>query len=548
MDEQIKTQRELEIEDLVSGLGAKPEDTKPKKEKKEKAGGGKSLKRSTKALIAGLLVIIVLAPAAFLFTKYAPAGESSVDESSGEEEKIALFEGPTVSNITQVKVDNGETYTIDFDSITPATDDVAAVRNYKVSELKDLPQDEFAISGAVDFAAALSAKELVVENPTEEDFEKYGFTNPTATIVIKADIAKADETRVSKDFTVKYGVKVATGTEIYVTSDTKGGIYRASDDAFITYNKEYYVDDTLVPSYLEDGQTAVEAKSFTVSRAGQDDLTLEKYSGGEIKNFVNTPAYQLTAPFTYTALEERATGLFSKLPGFRADGAVKVFPSAADKTEFGFDNPEAQVSIVCSNDKTYKLLVGKRHIETTEYLDDTGSSVVYDAEYNYIMLEGVDCVYQILTDNLEFSELTIDEFLYGLIFLPVMDNLKTLDVNFPNENWHTSFEGESEGIKIKLNDKVVNSENFRTFFQLLVGVNCTGNGFGETETGECLLTVDGVFKDGETFKYEFYDFGGRNVLVKKNGTAIVLANKSYVEKVAQQIKNAYSDTPVDAVL
>ena len=546
MDEHIKTQRELEIEDLVSGLDEQQTNQKPEKEKPK--GGFFSLKRSVRTLVISGAVLIFLFPAVFLFVKFSPAPESSVEESLAPEEVIALFEGPTISNITQISVNNGETYNIKFDGITPASDDNPSQRNYKIEELKNLPQDKFSINGAVDFAAALSAKKCIVENPTEEDFEKYGFNKPAATITIKADIARSDETRVPKEFTVKYGLKASTGTEIYVTSDTKDGIYIASDDAFITYKKEYYVGKSFIPAFLEDGATQITAKSFTVSREGQEDLTLESYEGEEFKNYVYTPMYRITSPFTYNALEDRATGLFGKLPGFGADSAVKVFPTSAEKAEYGLDNPSATISVTCSNDQTYKILVGKKHVVTTEYLDDNGESAVSDAEYTYVMLDGVDCVFDVLTMNLEFDVLTVDEFLYGLVFLPAMDNLKTLDINEKDTKWHTSFEGESESIKITLNDKVVNSDNFRTFFQLLVSANCSGNGHGKTETGELLLTISGVFKDGETFSYEFYEFEGRNVLIKRNGEAIVLTNKNYVEKLAQQIRNAYSDTPVNAVL
>jgi len=546
MDEHIKTQRELEIENLVSGLDEQQANKKPEKEKSKT--GFFSLKRSVRTLIAAGAVLIFLFPAAFLFVKFAPAPESSVEEVSEPDEVISLFDGPTISNITQVSVNNGETYNIKFDSITPASGDTPSQRNYKVEELKDLPQDKYSIGGAVDFAAALSAKKCVVEKPTDEDFEKYGFNKPAATITVKADIARSDETRVSKEFTLKYGLKVSSGTEIYVISDTKDGIYIASDDAFFTYKKEYYVDKGFIPTFLEDGATQITAKSFTVSRDGQDDLTLESYEGEELKNYVYTPMYQITSPFTYNALEERATGLFGKLPGFAADSAVKVFPTAAEKAEYGLDNPAARLSVTCSNEQTYKILVGKKHVVTTEYLDENGESAVNDAEYTYIMLEGVDCVFDILTMNLEFDALKVDEFLYGLIFLPAIDNLKTLDINEKDTKWHTAFEGESESIKITLNDKVVNSDNFRTFFQLLVSANCSGNGYGKTETGECLLTINGVFKDGETFSYEFYEFEGRSVLVKRNGESIVLTSKNYVEKLAKQIRNAYSDTPVNAVL
>ena len=552
MDEQTKTQRETEIENLVSGLdeqpSAKQKESKKKAKEEKPKGWFSSLKRSTKTLIVGFLVLVLLVPAAFLFTKYAPVGESLADESSEEEEVIALFEGPTVSNISQVTVDNGEVFTIKLDSVTPATDDDEAKRNYKVLELEDLPQDRFAAGGAIDFVASLSAKQLVVEAPTEEDFEKYGFTNPVITVVVTADIAKADETRIPKDFTVKYGIKAATGTEIYVTSDSKEGIYIASYDAFFTYGKEYYINRTLIPSYLDDGETQISAKSFTVSRPGQEDITVESYDGATLENYVYTPVYRLTSPFVYNALEERATGLFSKLSGFSADSVTKAFPSASDKAGYGISNPSARLNVVCDNGKTYKILVGKTHVITTEYLEDDGNSVIYDAEYTYIMLDGIDCVYEILTDSLEFGELTVDEFLYGLIFLPVMDNLKTLDINGKDAQWHTSFEGESEGIKINLNGKVVNSENFRTFFQLVVGANCTGSGYGEKETGELLLTINGVFKNGETFNYEFYDFGGKNVLVKRSGEAIVISGRNYVDKVFAQIKNAYANVPVDAVL
>ena len=305
--------------------------------------------RRALSLLAGGVVILGAALAVVWFcTK--PA-EEAVGESFAEDLKTVSVVPETITQLSKMVVINQEdTYTIVPDGDA-----------YRVEELDALPQDLTLVRYVAESTFELTTSSEIGE---VEDLNEYGLQNPVIHITLTFE--NGDQKTLYLGNTVPFD----ESSRYFSTPDSRC-VYVVKVDEHLAEGREAYVSTRVIRSDSEGGDDYFD--SLTLSGSDfPEKLVIERQDG----------VYRMTAPVSAAADEAQVTYAAVQLSGLTAQEAVAVRPSAEMLSAFGFDRPRTELEATL-NGVYYHIKVSSKNATT-----------------DYVLVEGMDVVYEVLRSNI----------------------------------------------------------------------------------------------------------------------------------------------------
>ncbi len=381
--------------------------------------------------------------------------------------------------------------------------------HHTVSGLGKIPQNDKLLSYFVDNMAALPAKELVEEHPS--DVSKYGVDKPSATV--------------SLDF--------EEGEDIVLTF----GIRKPADENFVycmANDFVFLVDYYMVSNVFADAR--VYAELVLTDKEGTPDnikivrpdlpepvelRRLNEYDDPpEGLVLENTAKYTITSPVPLDVDPAKGRSIYEKLSGLEMASCEYIEKTPEILTECGFDSPSATVTFTTD---------GKEHTLTL------GGNTA-DGGY-YAILSTAEGVFSISEKSAVWATFSLENIVSRTPISPYIYACQSIDITtktgkytFTNEDNKFSYQG-----------KPVNESDFKLLFEELINTPCD-EFFTQPTTGEAELTVRFTYSDKYSAVYgrlsdelSYLSCDGRKFVLNLNGNTVFKVNAVYVERLIDGI-------------
>lgn len=500
MSKEEKQGLPAQSDESLAGMDTFFADAPAPKQEAAKEGG---MSRNTKTLIAGAAVLLLLGGGltAVLLMQKGDGGEaslssgteSSVQSGTEEAEMISLNAG-TADTLTSVEINTGEPYTVYRK--TAATAEAAAV--YSIKDMDTLPLNANLLSTVVSNGSELFASQLVEEDAAEP--AKYGLADPISEVVMTYEdgtvfeFAVGDVSPMQKDFT-------------YVAVD--GDVYLVKSSLMSNYQKpaEFFVSSTVLEEPADEVYPIVE--SVRIEREDLDyDIYLEyAYDEKEDDSTGGTAAtHVMVEPRRAYLSVDKSADVTNGMFGLTASEIVKLYPTEADLSDAGLDEPFCTVTMKCDDGNTYHLYFGDL------YTEEDGT------ESFYMYFEGTDILYGMSKETAVWATMQPGDITSSIIFGTYVWNIATLDVKADTESFAFSGTGEDgSSYVVTKNGAACETERFRTFYHFLLSIYGEELYLGELPAGEPEVAIHLTTQDGaEDYTVDFYRLDGLNAVVAVN--------------------------------
>lgn len=514
-EKQSMQEREDELEAGMDTFFAEPS---PKQEKQEKTNG---MSKTTKGLIAGVAVLVLLGgglTAAMLLRDKQGDGNSTgnpggtqTTEPTDASDLITL-NASLAEDVTQVDVKNEETFTLL--RVSEKTEEKSA--EYTIKGMEDLPLSNNLLSTLANNASELDAYDLVEENAA--DLDKYGLAKPAAQITMHYEDGKS--------FDISIGMESPLDV-VYTYALVDKNVYLVKSSLMDNYRKDtsFFVSTTILEK-SEENEPVVE--SLRIQREDLDyDIYLEykedeneDAQGGAIASHVmREPVFTYLTP-------DKSTDVIYGMFGMYATEVAAIHPTDGELEDAGILEPFCTVTMKCDDDKTYSL-----------YLGDT-----YKTESNtkcyYAYLDGVDLLYGISEDNAVWATMKPDDIISENILNTYVWDIATLDVTANGKSISFEGEGDKDTYEVKKDGTVCDKERFRLFYRFLLyiyGEELYLDGEIPERTPDASIHV--ITQDGkEDIKVEFYKLDNLTAMVAVNGQPTYKTRLSSLDAIKDNIE------------
>lgn len=489
-----------------------------------------------KLLCVLLCFLIVIGASIFSIVKFWP-NEEKVDNSGNDSNstisltadanvelsKMKNASKNAISNVVKLVVKNEKNTFVCVPYKSTVTDDDGEETEdvyYKLKDSdKDIPIDDTLVTNFYDELFSISAISKLKGNWSEKD---CGLDNPK--VLLTATMA--DKTQ----FTVKIGNKVATSDGYYyISTSLKDGIYICDGSVYNSYSVSY---KSLVNTTLFDALTEKDAESkyFQSNKLVMYDkielngenfnnvkLSYKASSDDTMRCFIDEPVK------TYASDEQLETLLKPLSEGLSASSVYKIKPSQSDLKKYGLDKPYLSIKYTIDG-KNYNIKFSKPGIA--------------DNNYCACMVNDVPIIYNILCDQIEFIDWTMNDLRYNLLYLKNIETIKSLTASYngksykyilsfdkvtqttdnSTQNGTTEATTSSEELSVVLNSAPIDADNFKTAYQRLTMASATKYlESGKNVNGSPTLTFEIKLENGKTDKITYTKYNENYYLHKLNG-------------------------------
>jgi len=217
-------------------------------------------------------------------------------------------------------------------------------------------------------------------------------------------------------------------------------------------------------------------------------------------------------------------GLF----GLTASKVLTPFPSEADLTKAGLDDPFVRVTTVMSDGKEMVFRLGD------SYTDEDGNKMYYG------YFDGVDCIYGFSPDDTVYDNVLPEDVTSKVVVDTYVWEIGTL--NYETDSVKLDFDviGESaDDAVIKLNgERYENVERYRLLYTYLLKTAAEDLVLEEPDdVGEELASVYLDRQDhARSYDIKFYDAGGLKAYIEIDGQIRFRCRKSYVTTLIENME------------
>ncbi len=368
-----------------------------------------------------------------------------------------------------------------------------------VKGYEKLPTSATKASGFISQVTTITALQKITGTA---DDAAFGFDKPTAT----AEVTYYDGTKA----TLTLGKAAPASTGYYFRISGKEGTFLVSSGLanVLTQAPATYVGTVLMTAPVvktDDTAGAAVLRDVTMEGPALDRPYSYRLVTEADRSEHLYASYILTAPYARTTntnvLGQNVLGATS----VTASSAVVPFPTAAQLEEYGLKTPAYTATLHTSVRTTKEELDADGNtVEKTEYYNTqlhtfkVGKEV--DGSY-YVMIDDIDCIYLVSGIQIPWAGLSYEDCVTPLMFLKDIGTVSKITVDFEGKN--TVFdlqhfpdeEDRDKMLVVKMDGKQVNTDNFRTFYQLLMGVERAGAAPADP-TGDPVFTI--TYTDAET--------------------------------------------------
>ena len=453
-------------------------------------------KRTILILIA---VIALLGVAAIVLLKTRPAEEKN--ENSGTQ-----LMNTNVQNIRRIQVSNEKgDYEIQVDG-----------QNYQLKGF----QENYPVDTDLLRAAVRNLSQISGEKVAAKASEKYGLDRPAATVNIQTE---KDETTLFlgsyNESTESWYVQKKGDPSVYAIVSGKGQWMQ---------NSAYeYLNKTLIEPFDREKEKLTERlKRVVIERPDlKEPIVIESIDETPA---AYTSAYEIVSPVRVKTSYQAMNDNIGSLLGMTADSIEGVYDTA-DAEKYGMNEP-AMVLTVDHDGTEEKFTIGKEKEEDVYYLITSESNLLYT----------------ISEVKLSLLHVTVDDLFFGLALVPDINSVQEVKLTLNGTTYDFVIESdEDNSIKdIKLGDQILDEDHFRDFYSLLIAVDVQELS-EENASGDPVLSIGYVYKDGTEDRIEGYASGSRDMLLALNGKVQYKGRAAFLEKLSTEIQHLLSDEEVN---
>lgn len=477
-------------------------------------------------LLVGVLLLLLFVPQKEEETTSTPS--SSVPAVSSTTSKV--YEGDP-ADVVSVKVEGDKTGSYEI---------VRDGDNFVIEEFEGLVQLTEQYNSLVDYYADMMVGRTANEAP--DDISIYGLDDPVLTLTVTYKDGSTHQ--------VRYGDMMPTADGYYLQVDDDPAVYAVSTTIFDNSNVValYYLDPEILDQweaptdkegnalrgsplidYLTiDGGSLAEHGTFKMESVPADEV-ITTYSSG----------YKITAPieaeFRVRSDSEGNDQNLVYIDGFvqfSANCGVAIpRPTEEDLTACGFDEPSATIDFARE---------GEPHLWTF------GDLITLEdgTQAYYMMADDLPSIYLATVDQLPWLTAKIEDLFSRLRLLPMINDVKSLDLYVKGTEYEITCEGESDTLIAYLDGKEVKTADYRKFYQYLLSAPAEELNIGNTR-GQKLASITYHYYDGGSDNLTFYDVGNRRCIISLNGDEIFLCRTAYVDTLAKNCERLMTgETPV----
>lgn len=491
------------------------------------------MSKTVRSLIIAAVVLAVLAVTYVVLTRTAPATEDPVPTASEEpveseapaSEKMYVHEEADFVEVEVTQFD-GAVFHVKKDGGDFVVPELASVDYYHTA-----PQTLAKRMTAFPYAVK------VAESASEEELASYGFGSTPARAVVTFKDGSSE--------TVYVGDKGDDG--YYLRREGDPAVYAGSEGIAVTFRDGYlsYVKTTLFYC-AEDYRTGVDEFEL-VDAATDDPLRIAKCRKGTASALALSSTYCMTFPcFMGTDDEALDTGL-TELAGFAGEAVVALVDESTDLSAYGLDAPRLTLRFTyqqpaAEGEETNNNPVEKYEFLISDALED-GTRYILNNEKTMVMTLP-DGVYSFLSWDMVSMA--------GPVFLsPLIKYIDRVVVTSAGREYRfdlTITDGSLSAVKYA--DRQLDVDNFKKFYQVILGTSWAGVGRAE-EGAEETMSIRFVYQsdlEKEDDVMTLRPFSLRQYAIEINGTGRFTVPKTRVDKLASDLQKVINNEPVTAYM
>lgn len=495
----------------------------------------KGKKKKTKNLILLILAVIFMVIAYILLMQYKEKDKDTIDDTSVENKTIELL------NIEEEKIES-LTVKNSFGEMVFSKNSEDVIYS---NEDELIPINQTYANNMFRGITNLTASDKLGEGEISE----FGLDNPS--IIVTAKLLD-DATK-----TIKFGSKVPLDGGYYTLIEGDQNIYICNETTYnyYKYSMKEMTSVEIIPTISADSITHLKivnenGENFEVE---YDETKPNDYA--KMVYWTIKQPYELSLPGDSTEL----TNLFNKygslsylaLEEYSAQNLEKyglLNPSSSiliDYTELTTSKVEAELEanedvstntdesrVVKDEEKINKnltLLIGSKNEEGNYYVKTLDSSNVYTMKGETVV---------------ELIELEAFPYVYKFINLINISDVNRFDISFGEEEYNfsittsTTKDGENETTTSTyyMDDKEVEEENFKSFYQKLISTKYDRELSTEhMNSTNVVLSVVYHLKNKEVITIEYLEYDESYYSVKANGTLMFLTDKRDVDGLKEKL-------------
>lgn len=483
----------------------------PTRERKAPTDGKK---KRTIAIVASLLSLVIVAVSIFAVSVLIP---------KTDEETSSYRENPTVTGLSNLQVEsvtvtgvNGETT---FLAKVEEKDGEETV-SWSVKGVSAEITEPVMISSYMDTVLRMREMRTV---SFDADMD-YGFDKPSFKVTVKGRLPEDN-----RGYLI--GKELFDGSGYYARRDGESEVFviDSEDITLLSQPIERFSISTVIPAAVAGEKDTDYFKDGKLSRF--DKITV-KYKGKDTVTFTPNPseitssviASVMTAPSIRYAEDELVDVLFKTVSeGLFAEYAYKYNPTTADLKEYGLADPEITFELEYANERIIYKASAK----------DLGYFAVISAARP-------DIIFKVAAKDLPFAEYTKIDYASPHAFVERLSEIKKITFSrggVKNTVDITYFEEKDakEDFQIKIDGRTVDSENFISYYDYLLGIELNEVTF-EKHSARAAFTVNIEYADGSGSKeFKFTEYSSRRYYMEVNGTPLGYLASSYVEKLTEYL-------------
>ena len=508
----------------------RPDEKKPKKKGR--------LSPRVRTLIYAAVAVVLLAVILLLvlwLPRFITPAESSGEPSSVDTVTYTVYDHSADTadiKVTAVQVQKGDTsYTVRYNE----KDKV-----YRLDGYEDLTLDTTSVDSLVGAATTLIADDKIA---TVGDLADYGLAAPQATATITYADGKTAVLHIGNETpaTGSYYCRVDGDENVYMIESGSVSAFLLDDYSFVSTT---LFSAPTVKEGDNDG-TPVIKKMVLTGKAHPQRLTIQR-NGGNAEETLSYFTYLITEPYR-RGTTQAAVDTLTAFTQLNATSAVILHPTAAQKAQFGFNDPYAVMDIIMavetssadeSADATVveyynafdvKITIGSRDADSGDYL---------------VMIPGSDVIYLVSSATLSgVAEMQYSDIVSASLFLRNISEVSHIDVAFEGNSYrfdlaHTFDDtGSDVEMTVTCGGKTYDTEDFRTLYQLMMMLDRYGATDQQpTGTPALSMAIRGDNSEND-FAADFYATGANIYTVRTTEGELFTVRASAVSNFIKQTKN-----------
>jgi hypothetical protein len=377
---------------------------------------------------------------------------------------------------------------------------------------EDLSLNAWTVSMLLSRLSMLSSHGLVME--TASDLKPFGLDNPKAEVKIAINNGQ--------ELTLYIGAEAPDAWNVYVKTSASPAIHLVSAMDMQDYLRRDldFVDTALSPGPADtSGMTALfNTIEFGGTVRAKEPITIVYTDQQETSsNRIQPNPYRIVRPIEMSLNMDRGLKNIQALFGITADRVVSTIKPGSLE-QYGLAEPYSTVMVQAALDKGgFRLLASAP--------DEAGNV--------YILRDGTQVIYEIAATKLPWLELSFFDFMEKLVIFPFIDRLASVELNYEGAVTAFTLSGEGDDLQIQYGNTVLDTANFRTFYQTLIAAMYDGYyDAGIPQGATPFLRITYRYRDGTSpDQVAFYQAASRRVLTSLNGGRPFFTYTAYIDKI-----------------